>query len=63
MIHDDTSMNDDGQGTPDRKGSSAAEGGASAVGGLEVGVGVGGFRLPPHPKPPAHNTPSRRTPD
>ena len=56
MIHDDTIIDDDGQGTPDRRGSSAAEGGASAVGGSEVGVGVGGSRLPPHPKPPAHNT-------
>ena len=56
MIHDDTIVNDDGQGSPDRVGSLAAEGGASVVGGLEVGVGVGGSRLPPHPKPPAHNT-------
>ena len=56
MIHDATIVNDDGQGSPDRVGSSAAEGGASVVGGLEVGVGVGGSRLPPHPKPPAHNT-------
>ena len=55
MIHDDTITNDDGQGTPDRKGSSVAEGGASAIGGPEVGVGVGGSRLPPHTKPPAHN--------
>ena len=56
MIYDDTSTHDEGQETPDRKGSSAAEGGASAVGGLEVGVGVGGLRLPPHPKPPAYHT-------
>ena len=45
---------------PARPGSSVAEGGASAVGGPEVGVGVGGFRLPPHPKPPAHNTQASR---
>ena len=55
MIHDATIVNDDGQGSPDLAGSSATEGGASVVGGLEVGVGVGGSRLPPHPKPPAHN--------
>ena len=47
MIHNDMNTHDDGQETPDRKGSSVTEGGASEVGRPEVGVGVGGSRLPP----------------